>query len=120
MSRAERNPACGDIRAIVRAGLAGAGQRVSERTATVRARDRRWFAKHPGEDRYVRPVVPGEHWPPHEWASATHVLVTSYGPLLRTRQPVTVRIGDPDSPWMTVVGRDGWAVRCRLSRPGAT
>ncbi len=29
----------------------------------VSDRDREWFQRHPNEDRYLRPYVPGESWP---------------------------------------------------------
>ncbi len=49
------------------------------------ARDKAWFARHPGQPRFVRPVVAGELWPePH--GPDTLVLVTQVSPGTRARQ----------------------------------
>ncbi len=38
-------------------------RRFVEITSRVSERDREWFEKHPGEEQYFRPYIPGEFGP---------------------------------------------------------
>ncbi len=59
-------------------------RRIKERVA---ARDRQWFAQHPGHSHYVRPYVPGELWPGQAPTGVdVLVLVTQREPGYRTRE----------------------------------
>jgi hypothetical protein len=53
----------------------------------VMDRDRDYFERHPDDESYVRPHVPGEFWP-LACPEATHVVVYLYGPGVRLRLPV--------------------------------
>ncbi len=54
----------------------------------VSARDREWFEKHPGEDQYFRPYIPGEFGP--EGPSQDSVtLVIQIEPGVRIRRAIS-------------------------------
>lgn len=58
-------------------------QRVIDR---VSERDRSWFAHHPGEEHYLRPLIPGEHPSTGGDALLGWMLVTQIEPGIRVRQ----------------------------------
>lgn len=81
-----------------RADTPGSASAICRRiTARIVAQDRAWFAAHPGENRYVRPYVPGEFWPDHPPAGVDLVvLVTQLAPGIRTRRAVAHLTKRPD------------------------
>jgi hypothetical protein len=57
------------------------------------ARDRRYFARNPKRERYVRRKIPGEYGDLESeprYRFATHTLVTQIAPWYRTREPMVL------------------------------
>ncbi len=69
------------------------------------ARDARYFEEYPDRRWYVRPAVPGEHWP-HDAAGITHtIVVRGDHPGLRYRAAIRVPPGeDPEAIARHLVG----------------
>lgn len=65
-----------------------AGRRHAKAADRAPDLDRRWFETHPGQTRYVRPIVEGEFPPFAELHSVSHVLVEQVRPGMRLRYPV--------------------------------
>jgi len=56
----------------------------------VATKDAAWFKDHPGEENYVRPLVPGEYGPFEDQIDYTHVLVVQMFPGGRARSGLRI------------------------------